>query len=107
MRRVLSGSARSIPLQAPGAQWSAIGSSSTAAGETPDELVRLMLDAGHECLQVQLEEVARRCDEEYAAYVRQWPGEHYRLLAGLVSLLQPSLVVEIGTYRGHSALSLL
>jgi predicted O-methyltransferase YrrM len=40
-------------------------------------------------------------------YVHLWPGEHYRLLAALVRLLRPSLIVEIGTYRGHSALAML
>jgi predicted O-methyltransferase YrrM len=35
-----------------------------------------------------------------------WPGEHYKLLAGLVRALQPTSVVEIGTYQGLSALSL-
>jgi predicted O-methyltransferase YrrM len=94
-------------LEAPGAQWSAIGSPGTGDPASAGELVRLMLDAGQRCMDLNLEAVAARCDEEYAAYVRQWPGEHYRLLAGLVSLLQPSLVVEIGTFRGHSALSLL
>lgn len=36
-----------------------------------------------------------------------WPGEHYRLLAGLVQVLKPEVVVEIGTAEGLSALSLL
>jgi hypothetical protein len=36
-----------------------------------------------------------------------WPGEHYKLLAGLVEALQPKLVVEVGTYMGMSALSIL
>ena len=35
-----------------------------------------------------------------------WPGEHYRLLAGLVAHLQPRTVVEIGTETGLSALCL-
>jgi hypothetical protein len=35
-----------------------------------------------------------------------WPGEHYRLLAGIVALLQPRTVVEIGTEKGISALCL-
>lgn len=46
-------------------------------------------------------------DRHAPEYVRQWPGEHYRLLAALVRLLKPSLIVEIGTYRGHSALAML
>lgn len=35
-----------------------------------------------------------------------WPGEHYRLLAGLVKVMAPRIVIEIGTYRGMSALTL-
>lgn len=35
-----------------------------------------------------------------------WPGEHYKLLAGLVEVLQPRLAVEIGTATGLSALAL-
>lgn len=36
-----------------------------------------------------------------------WPGEHYKLLAGLMLAVQPELVVEIGTFTGLSALSML
>ena len=36
-----------------------------------------------------------------------FPGEHYRLLAGLVTELVPNKVVEIGTGRGLSALAML
>ena len=36
-----------------------------------------------------------------------WPGEHYRLLAGLARVLEARTVVEIGTATGLSALSLL
>jgi predicted O-methyltransferase YrrM len=36
-----------------------------------------------------------------------WPGEHYRLLAGLVAVEAPSVVIEIGTAAGMSALALL
>jgi predicted O-methyltransferase YrrM len=38
------------------------------------------------------------------ALAATWPGEHYRLLAGLVDVLQPRLVLEIGTATGFSAL---
>jgi len=40
-------------------------------------------------------------------WVFSWPGEHYRLLASIVSLLQPKTIVEIGTSTGLSALSML
>jgi predicted O-methyltransferase YrrM len=40
-------------------------------------------------------------------YPDVWPGEHYKLLAGLVQELEPRVVVEIGTYTGLSALTIL
>lgn len=36
-----------------------------------------------------------------------WPGEHYRLLAGMARVLGSATVVEIGTYRGAGSLALL
>lgn len=36
-------------------------------------------------------------------FVRTWPGEHYRLLAGLVSVLKPALAIEVGTWQGAAA----
>jgi len=35
-----------------------------------------------------------------------WPGEHYKLLAGLVSVCAPKTVIEIGTAAGLSALAM-
>jgi len=35
-----------------------------------------------------------------------WPGEHYKLLTALVSVLAPKTVVEIGTATGMSALAM-
>lgn len=40
-------------------------------------------------------------------YLNLWPGEHYRLLAGFAQVLQPHLIIEIGTSTGLSALALL
>ncbi len=31
------------------------------------------------------------------------PGEHYRILAGLLAVLKPEFLIDIGTYRGCSA----
>jgi len=45
-------------------------------------------------------------DHEYKGAVDHWPGEHYRLLAAMVSLFQPETVIEIGTYTGLSYLAL-
>lgn len=35
-----------------------------------------------------------------------WPGEHYKLLAGLTAVLQPRVVFEVGTFQGLSALAI-
>jgi predicted O-methyltransferase YrrM len=40
-------------------------------------------------------------------YVSVFPGEHYRLLASIVNILQPENVVEIGTFTGLSALAMM
>lgn len=40
-------------------------------------------------------------------WVFRWPGEHYKLLCSVVSVLSAERIVEIGTYTGLSALSLL
>ncbi len=36
-------------------------------------------------------------------YANIFPGEHYRLLSGLIHCLNPLVLVDIGTYRGSSA----
>jgi predicted O-methyltransferase YrrM len=43
---------------------------------------------------------------EDRAYIRTWPGEHYRLLHGLGRVLEPALAIEVGTYRGAGTLVL-
>ncbi len=39
--------------------------------------------------------------------VHTWPGEHYKLLCALVEELQPSTIIEIGTYTGLSVLAMM
>lgn len=39
-------------------------------------------------------------------YTEVWPGEHYKLLAGLMATLRPKVVIEIGTATGLSALAM-
>jgi predicted O-methyltransferase YrrM len=40
------------------------------------------------------------------SYFDVWPGEHYRLLAGIVEEMEPRTIIEIGTFSGLSFLSL-
>ena len=69
-------------------------------------LIDLALRAAREASQTQLPELSARVDAESHDFTEVWPGEHYRLLAALVKILQPKRIVEIGTFSGLSALAL-
>jgi predicted O-methyltransferase YrrM len=71
-----------------------------------DYLIDLALRAAQEAWHTELPELSARVAADGNDFTRIWPGEHYRLLAALVKLLQPKRVVEIGTFRGLSALAL-
>src|SRR5205085_5045450 len=71
-----------------------------------DYLIDLALRAAQEAWRTELPELSARVAADGNDFSRIWPGEHYRLLAALVKLLQPKRVVEIGTFRGLSALAL-
>ena len=94
-------------LGAQDARFSIISSLADQSPSAPDSLVTLLLDAAREALTQHLPDLTSRSDAEFSPWVRQWPGEHYRLLAGLSRVLRPSNIVEIGTYKGHGALALL
>jgi predicted O-methyltransferase YrrM len=73
-------------------------------------LLDVGLESAKSACRIDLSDLVRRVRGRlrYPDYVvNVWPGEHYRLLAGLVKVLCPKLVIEIGTAEGLSALSLL
>ena len=53
-----------------------------------------------------LSDISNRLSHPLVHYPNIWPGEHYKLLAAMVSVLAPRLVIEIGTAEGLSALTL-
>jgi len=68
-------------------------------------LVEVALAAAQAAHESSLESLdARLAGPPYWASL--WPGEHYRLLAGLVRTLRPATVIEVGTATGLSALAL-
>lgn len=70
-----------------------------------DELFELALDAAARAKDVDLSELARgRVDA--GNLLNLWPGEHYRFLAAVVSIVGPALVVEVGTSTGLGALAM-
>jgi predicted O-methyltransferase YrrM len=75
---------------------------SHASGFIMDLAIKAILEARS----IQLEDVALRFTQEKARYINLWPGEQYKLLAALVSILKPQLIVEIGTAAGGSCLTM-
>jgi predicted O-methyltransferase YrrM len=88
-------------------EWSLLYSPACDASGSSDELVELGARAALRALQVDLGPIRVRhlSAEQRSALV--WPGEHYRLLAALADVWGAHEIVEIGTFRGASALTFL
>lgn len=98
------------PLPTDDCVWSALDPNGIYGQNPSPALVELALDAAREASKTRLPQLAQRAaaaGSPSAAWVNQWPGEHYRLLVGLMRVLRPRLIVEIGTYTGASALAFL
>jgi len=96
-----------LPNPRPGyGEYSMIYDTLNTSGKPSDYLIDLALRAAQGARQTQLPELSRRVDAASNDFTPVWPGEHYRLLAALVKILQPKRVLEIGTFRGLSALAL-
>lgn len=88
-------------------EWSLVSSADDLQPQPSEALLDLLFEGAKAARQVSLNDLAVRATSEQATYFGQWPGEHYRLLAGLVNVMQPRRIVEIGTATGMSALALL
>src|SRR5215217_5648748 len=64
--------------------------------EPPRRLIDLAFAAVRATMdEVNLDHLKTRPSVEDWSWI--WPGEHYRLLAGLVKVMQPKVILEIGT----------
>lgn len=70
------------------------------------KLIRIATEAINLATDIDISDLSSRISGG-PKYSEVWPGEHYKLLAAIVSILKPKTVVEIGTGTGLSALSLL
>jgi predicted O-methyltransferase YrrM len=98
------------PPLGPEGAWTAIDPGVTHSAGADPELVELALRASSRAAELHLDRCidrARKRASPYADWFDRLPGEHYRMLAGLVREREPELVVEIGTYTGASALAFL
>ncbi|HEV8608374.1 MAG TPA: class I SAM-dependent methyltransferase [Tepidisphaeraceae bacterium] len=67
-------------------------------------LMEMGLAASREAQEVDFADLAGR--PNCKRWLTVWPGEHYKLLAGLVKVLRPGVVIEVGTAEGLSALAM-
>jgi len=87
-----------------GSELSAVFSAEDCPGQPSSRLIELALASASRARNVALPLLAER---NAPSFVHLWPGEHYRLLHAIVQEIQPDLVLEIGTYKGLSALAMV
>ena len=98
------------PPLGPEGVWSALDPYAIYGQQPSTYLVDLALDAAREASRTHLSILVERATtigSPFSSWAEMFPGEHYRLLAGLTRVLAPRLTVEIGTYTGASALAFL
>jgi len=87
------------------ADYSIIASADDDCGKPNNRLFDLAADAIRISRDLTLDIFASRTSTE-TKWFDVWPGEHYRLLAAFVRLLNPKTVIEIGTASGMGTLAL-
>jgi predicted O-methyltransferase YrrM len=87
------------------AEYSMIFSAEDDVSQPSNYLISIAQEAIKNAQEVSLDDVSARMQRP-PYYPSIWPGEHYKLLAGLVLALKPEVVIEIGTATGLSALSM-
>jgi len=93
------------PVQARHAEYSMLFSADDDISQPSPYLLSIALQAVQQAQQVSLASIAARMPTP-PYYPEIWPGENYKLLAGLVTVLKPKLVIEIGTGGGTSTLAI-
>lgn len=85
------------------AELSGLFSMDDSKGEANEKLLDLSVSIIGRARKIDLKLLKERNAPDL---VHVWPGEHYKLLAALIEELQPSKILEIGTYTGLSVLAM-
>ncbi len=99
----------SVQTQARHQEYSILFSEDDARSRPSERLLDVALEAISRARKIDLTTISSRLNGRFPYadnLLNIWPGEHYRLLAGLVESLQPKLIIEIGTAEGLSALTM-
>lgn len=93
-----------LPVEAADKRYSAVFSADQQPGKPSEWLLQLSLDCISQAFQTDLSDISSRI--RGVQYTEIYPGEHYKLLAAVIKVLQPRSVLEIGTHLGYSALTM-
>lgn len=93
------------PVQARHALYSMLYSQDDNPGQPNLYLIDISIEAIKQAQKISLNDISARLKSS-PFYPDIWPGEHYKILAGLTLTLRPKLVIEVGTAEGLSALSI-
>lgn len=104
-RLMADDTAPEMPVRARHVERSLIASVDDDPAKPSERLLDLALQAASRARSVSMSTVVARMTQP-PYYPDVWPGEHYKLLAGLVAVCQPKVVIEIGTATGSSALAM-
>jgi len=104
-RRLIGPHLPVFPVEARQVEYSAILTADDEPARPSERLMDLALGAVQRARSVSMAAVTERMKEP-PFYPEIWPGEHYKLLAGLVLEMRPEVVIEIGTAAGLSALAM-
>jgi predicted O-methyltransferase YrrM len=94
------------PVRANGLTWTAATSLDDDPYQPTDVLIDLALRAANAARTETFADIDDRVAGMWHVWLHQWPGEHYRYLAGLARETGARRVVEVGTLGGHSAVVL-
>lgn len=70
------------------------------ASQASQELVSLISEAAQRAVLLHIHEDSQLSDSRF---FNVFPGEHYRILAGLIQVLKPASLVDVGTSTGMSS----
>src|SRR5690349_7874052 len=84
------------PVSAAHQEYSMIYSQHDNPGKPNEKLIDLAMAAIANARRIDLSYLRSRTTWTYPD-PNEFPGEHYRLLAGLIATLKPQLIIEIGT----------
>lgn len=102
----LTGAVLRPPVEARHVEYSCLLSADDERHQPNDRLFDVALAAVQAARKIDVSPLASRVPSGIR-YAEVWPGEHYKLLAGLVKALEAKSIVEIGTATGLSALTLM